>query len=88
MFSLRKFSDHANLVTRMANILGIDLSKAMTRNPQIAQDWRATVVNCTRCSAPETCATWLAAQEAQAGQAPRPPSFCRNSAYLERLANA
>lgn len=79
----RNLNHHAALVNRMAETLGIDMTKALHDERLSAEEWRDTVLRCTGCSAPETCQDWLADHHEAGAEAT--PDYCRNTALMEAL---
>lgn len=73
---------HAALVDRMADTLGVDLEEA-TLKGQITPDALCDVVlRCTGCTDPGGCRHWLDAHDAGADST---PDMCRNGDIFELL---
>jgi hypothetical protein len=83
MLWMNRFDKHADLVNRMAETLGVDLTEEMLRGHLPPQDLRTTVLNCISCSEDGACSGWL---EEHAGGSDVTPPYCRNKARLEGLA--
>lgn len=93
MFGARTLNRHAQLMNRMAQVLGVDLTETMARGLLSGEDWRGAVVRCTGCADPEGCLHWLSEQDAPedhdgAATAEAAPEFCNNRLMMARLAEA
>jgi hypothetical protein len=73
---------HAALVDRMATTVGVDLEEKLMAGLLNVDTIGDAVLNCTGCSNPCGCETWL---EAHSHGADAPPSMCRNTDLFERL---
>ena len=74
-------TEHAALMGRMAQTLGVDLDEAELRGalpPEMRDDM---VLACTGCADPMGCRKWLAAND----KADRAPGYCRNADELVDL---
>lgn len=76
------YDHHANLVDRMAETLGLDLRREMTRANITWQQMDGAVSRCMDCPDPEGCELWV---EQRMGGATHAPGICRNKALLENL---
>jgi len=92
MFGLKTLNRHAALVNRMAQVLGVDLTEAMSKGKLSGEDWCEAVVRCTGCTAPETCMAWLserpAPEDIEGPAAEAAPHYCNNRLMLARLRDA
>lgn len=91
MFGARTLNRHAQLMNRMAEVLGVNLTEAMSRGALSGEDWRGAVVRCTGCSDPAGCLQWLSEKDAPedhdgAATADAAPEFCNNRLMMARLA--
>ena len=82
MFGFEKFDRHAELVDRMADTLGVDLTEAVQRGDLPPDDLRRSVFNCLGCKEVGACEHWL--EENSAGSDVT-PGYCRNDAMLRML---
>ena len=82
MSSQEMLKRHADLVDRMAETLGLDLEEAMMRGQMQMDSLGDAVLRCTGCTQPETCESWL---QAQNGEVDGAPSYCRNSEMFDLL---
>ena len=73
---------HADLVDRMANVLGLDLEEMMMAGQMQIDTLGDAVLNCTGCSNPNGCEYWL---ELQDGAAQTAPAICRNADLFTML---
>ncbi len=80
MFSARHFDKHVNLMTRMADTLGIDLETEMMTGKLSPESYQARVVACSGCDKAETCEAFL---DAAGGHADAAPDYCRNKAVFD-----
>ncbi|SMX31828.1 DUF6455 family protein [Actibacterium lipolyticum] len=85
MFGFKKMDEHADLVGRMADALGVDLIEEMQAGRLAPQELRATVVRCVGCGGAEDCAHFLSAHPDGADHT---PAYCRNKDLLETLRGA
>lgn len=93
MFGARTLNTHAQLMNRMAQVLGVDLTEAMAQRLLSGEDWRNAVVRCAGCAAPGACLHWLSKQDAPedhagAATAEAAPEFCNNRLMMAHLAEA
>ena len=77
-----KYDEHAELVEKMAEALGLDLTEKMMAGNWTPEDMRATVSRCLGCTDPAHCKDWLDDHEAGAGET---PGYCRNKDLLEAM---
>lgn len=82
MFGFSKLDEHATLVARMSDKLGIDFVDALQRGEVSEQESRARVYRCMGCTDTEGCRAFLATD----GIASEAPAFCRNKPELDALA--
>ncbi|MDJ0825241.1 MAG: DUF6455 family protein [Rhodobacter sp.] len=78
-----KIRRHADLFTRMAETVDADLPAAAIEGRVQEHDLRTAIFSCLGCDEAEACRQWLDAHSDGAGA---PPSYCRNTALLQRLA--
>ncbi|MBJ6371332.1 DUF6455 family protein [Sedimentitalea arenosa] len=71
-----RIKQHAALLDRMAEAVGVDLEGAVMSGRLPMDDLADSVLHCTDCARPQLCETWL---ENKVG---RPPDFCLNHAVL------
>lgn len=83
MAGFRKYEDHARLVERMADKMGVDMDVEMQTGRVTPDDLEATVHRCMSCEEPENCKVWLDSRDGMTVDAP--PPYCRNSDKLETL---
>ena len=83
MFGAKTINRHAALMNRMAETLGVDLTRAIADGRLPAEAWREAVVRCTGCSDPEGCQHWLGDHADQ--MVDDAPDYCRNKALMESL---
>lgn len=83
MCEARTLNRHAALVNRMAETLGLDLSRATREGRLSAETWRDAVMSCTSCADPGNCTLWLAEHHDTGAEAP--PDYCRNTDLMGRL---
>ncbi|MEX5727542.1 hypothetical protein Ga0609869_000895 [Rhodovulum iodosum] len=77
-----KFDEHADLVQKMAEALGIDLTEAMMAGNWTPEDMQATVKRCLGCTDPAHCKGWLTDNAAGSEET---PGYCRNKDLLEAM---
>lgn len=77
-----KFDEHAELVEKMAEVLGVDLDEEMMAGRWTPEDLQATVSRCLGCTDPANCRFWL---EEHAAGAAETPGYCRNKDLLETM---
>lgn len=80
--SLFNFSRGADRSGRMMDTLGVDLTGLP--DYEIGGTYRQITLRCSKCEQADACENWLE----EHGSADRPPSYCRNAALFERLAQA
>ncbi len=83
MCNASRFEQHARLVARMGDALGVDLETRVQSGelpPEVLDD---LVFECLGCPKPGTCERWLDAQEEPVTAA---PEYCRNKIALEAMA--
>ncbi len=76
------FAFHADLVSRMAGKLGLDLTRELDAGRISFDGMDDAVFRCMGCSDPEGCALWLEEFEGGAQEA---PEICQNRALFKRL---
>lgn len=84
MFRNRKFDTHAELVSSMAETVGVDLIEEIQRGNVAPEEARDRVYRCLSCTSPDLCRKFLDTH-AETG-AKHPPQYCRNRDELERMA--
>jgi hypothetical protein len=77
-----KYDEHAALMQRMAETLGLDLTEEMMSGRWTPEDMQAGVSRCLGCTDPSTCKGWLSAHGEGADEA---PGYCRNKDLLEAM---
>ncbi|ARE42186.1 hypothetical protein RGUI_4045 [Rhodovulum sp. P5] len=77
-----KYDEHAALVEKMAEVLGVDLTEEMMAGRWTPEDMQATVSRCLGCTEPSHCQGWL---KDNAEGARETPGYCRNKDLLEAL---
>lgn len=82
MFGYSKYDRHADLVSRMSDVLGHDLVEQAQRGNLSSDALRSTVANCIGCTQADDCQHWL---EAHASGAQTPPQYCRNGDLFAKL---
>lgn len=82
MHRYSRYDRHANLVSRMADVAGVDLAEETQRGNLMPEALRATIHNCMGCSDPSGCEKWLG--EHQNGSSGT-PDYCRNAALFSTL---
>lgn len=83
MFGFKKLEEHAELVTRMSEALGIDFAEEMQAGRMTPDELRTTVLRCVACAEAGECKHFLDAHPA--GTAEHTPNFCRNKSVLEAM---
>ena len=83
MFGFSKISEHAELVQRMSETLGVDLSEEMQRGNITPETLRETVLRCASCIEVGECQNFLADNHDTG--ADKAPVFCRNKLQLEAM---
>lgn len=84
MCDSREINHHAMLVNRMAETLGLDLTRALDEGRLSSETWRDAVIACTGCEKPCDCLSWL--NRAAAEPVAHAPDYCRNDALFTELA--
>ncbi|MBK5933820.1 hypothetical protein C8N32_106108 [Rhodovulum imhoffii] len=77
-----RYDDHGELVQKMADTLGIDLTEEMMAGRWTPEDMQGTVSRCLGCTDPEQCRHWM---EDHAKGATHTPGYCRNKDLLEKM---
>ncbi|OCX66927.1 hypothetical protein BFP70_03635 [Thioclava sp. SK-1] len=80
---------HAALVSKMARVLGVDLTQARETRTLPDDQWRDAVLRCTQCAQPADCQTWLSDHDepsSDPAHTPHAPGYCENRQFLKRLA--
>ncbi|MBN2906380.1 MAG: hypothetical protein JXJ18_06720 [Rhodobacteraceae bacterium] len=89
MSGKQRYDEHAELVEKMAEALGVDLAEETMAGRWTPEEMQATVSRCLGCTDPAHCKGWL--EENKAG-VEETPGYCRNKDLLEamraRLASA
>ncbi len=76
-----KFSRHADLVTGMAERVGVDWGERIMTNPEKAKDYRNAVMQCTRCQELGACQKF---QELN-NEAANVPDYCMNADLFREM---
>lgn len=84
MAGSRTLHHHAALVSRMAEMLGLELTDALAHGVLAGEDWREAVLRCTGCEDPDACLVWIVARDG-AQAAATAPAACRNAALFDDL---
>ncbi|MDG1130113.1 MAG: DUF6455 family protein [Paracoccaceae bacterium] len=79
-----KIDHRAGVMTRMADMLGVDFAATIAQAPEVVREYRQAVMRCASCSHEGECTTWMQSHP-HAAQA---PDYCRNKDILEGLAKA
>lgn len=82
MQSQEKIKRHTDLISHMADTLGVDLEEQTMMGHLDPEELADAVLRCTSCADPQTCEQWLAAQK---GTADSPPEYCRNTRLFDDL---
>ena len=82
MSGQNKYDEHAQLVEKMAETLGVDLTEEMMAGNWTPEDMQATVSRCLGCTDPAHCKGWLDENTAGADET---PGYCRNKDLLEAM---
>lgn len=82
MFGFAKYDRHSGLVSRMGDVLGVDVSEEMQRGALPPEEWHRAVQRCFGCLQADNCEGWL---KAHRDDATAPPSYCRNTDMLALL---
>lgn len=77
-----KFTRHSQLVTRMADAIGVDLEEKQMRAELAPEALDGAVHRCMGCDDPNGCQRWMDSQEQRA---PAPPSYCKNIEFFKLL---
>lgn len=77
----KTLDDHAHLMGRMADRLGVDLDEAELRGALTPGERDAMLLSCTNCTSPEDCKGWLNSHDS----AEDSPGYCRNGSKLKAL---
>lgn len=88
MHGRKTLNNHAALMNRMAQALGVNLTELMIRGRLSGGEWREAVVRCTGCSEPADCLHWLNARGDGAVAKPparTAPGYCANREMMARL---
>lgn len=83
MLGFSKLNQHAGLLNKMADTLGVDLAEAAQEGRLAPEDLRASVLRCTGCSDPAECMHFLVEHAATGAEAA--PEFCRNRQLFSEL---
>jgi len=78
-----RIRQHAELVDRMAETLGVDLEEKVLEGLLDPSTLTDAVLRCTGCSDPEGCGLWLDAYQTEG--AASAPVMCRNSSMFDLL---
>ena len=85
MFGFKKIDEHTDLVCRMADALGVDLTAEMQAGRMAPEEFRATVIRCVGCTGADDCSHFLSTHP---DGAEKTPDYCRNKDLLETLRGA
>jgi hypothetical protein len=77
--------EHAALVYRMSDAVGVDLEEMILRGQLQTDTLGDAVLGCTGCSNPTGCGHWLDDRERTSGVAKTSPGFCRNTDLFNLL---
>ncbi|GAA0298434.1 DUF6455 family protein [Rhodovulum strictum] len=77
-----KYGEHAALVEKMAEALGLDLTEEMMAGNWTPEDMQSTVSRCLGCTDPAHCKGWLG-EHAEGTE--ETPDYCRNKDLLEAM---
>lgn len=83
MFGFEKMDEHARLVRRMADTLGVDLAEEMQAGRLPPEDLRNSVLRCVGCLEAGACRQFLELNAEDGAE--EAPGFCRNKALLEAM---
>ncbi len=79
---LNWMNHRADVMTKMAQTLGVDFSEKIVANERVAAQYKDAVLRCSMCKHEGDCTGWMAENQ----NADHTPSYCSNKALLERLA--
>lgn len=82
MFGFKRLDRHANLVTRMADAVGVDIVEQVQRGAVSENQLASMVTRCVGCSEAEACEHWL---QAHPDGADSTPGYCRNTNLFSML---
>lgn len=77
--------EHAALVDRMSDAVGVDLEEMILRGQLQTDTLGDAVLGCTGCANPSGCGHWLDRQERTGEIAQTTPGFCRNTDLFDLL---
>ena len=78
----KKIDRHSELMSGMAERLGVDLGDEVAEHHIRAQDYRDALVRCTHCDNVGACVEWQQENE----HADVAPPYCRNRDLFSQLA--
>ncbi|ARC89245.1 DUF6455 family protein [Rhodovulum sp. MB263] len=77
-----KYDEHAHLLEKMAEVLGVDLDEETMAGRWTPEDMQDSVSRCLGCTDPGQCRGWLGTHDAGADAT---PDYCRNKDLLEAM---
>ncbi|MGC9368751.1 MAG: DUF6455 family protein [Paracoccaceae bacterium] len=78
----KKIDRHSELMSGMAERVGVDLGEEVAERHIRAQDYRDALVRCTHCDNVEACVEW----QKENAHADVAPPYCRNRDLFAHLA--
>ncbi|PJE28935.1 hypothetical protein SAMN06297129_1208 [Pseudooceanicola antarcticus] len=78
-----RLDKHMDLMTGMADRIGVDLDRAL-QNETMAASYRSAVLRCATCREAGACAQWQAAH----GKAHVTPDYCRNAQWFSGISRS
>ena len=82
MHGSKTYTEHANLVDRVAYKVGVDFDKAVQRGDLLPEQVLESMFRCLICTQSDLCAEWLDTDTDGDGGI---PAYCRNGALIEKL---
>lgn len=83
MFRAISRNRHAALLNRMAETVGVDLTRAIHSGHLHGDAWRDAVLRCCSCDVPDRCISRLASLDG--AEVAYAPVYCHNAEMLDRL---
>ncbi|WP_282091129.1 DUF6455 family protein [Epibacterium ulvae] len=78
-------AEHAALLDRMGQALGLDLEEEAIAGRMPFDEIADSVLRCKTCGTPQACKRWLDRIEGSAEVASATPNYCRNKELLSEL---